>query len=74
MQVHRGKVHTYVGMTLNYEYSGEVRISMFKYVEEVIEAFKQAKLSSTMVSLKSGRRKGLEVRDSLQQPQRTFSS
>ncbi len=44
MQVHRGKVHTYVGMTLNYEYLGEVRISMFKYVEEVIEAFKQAKL------------------------------
>ena len=40
MQVHRGKVHVYVGMTLNYEYSGEVCISMFKYVEELIEPFK----------------------------------
>jgi hypothetical protein len=44
MQVHRGKIHVYVGMTLNYEYSGEVRVSMINYVQEVIEAFNKAKL------------------------------
>ena len=44
MQVHRGKIHVYVGMTLDYMYPGQVHISMIKYVEDIIETFRQAKL------------------------------
>jgi hypothetical protein len=42
MQVHRGKTHVYVGMTLDYMYSGEVYVTMIKYVEDICEVFKQA--------------------------------
>ena len=44
MQVHRGKVHAYVGMTLDYTYPGQVRITMIKHVEDIIKTFKEAKL------------------------------
>ena len=44
MQVHKGKVHAYVGMTLDYMYLGQVRITMIKHVNDIIETFKKAKL------------------------------
>jgi hypothetical protein len=41
MQVHRGKVRAYVGMTLDYMYPGQVPITMIKNVNDIIETFKQ---------------------------------
>jgi hypothetical protein len=42
MTVSRGKVHTYLGMTLDYTIPGQVKISMFDYVKEIIAAFDAA--------------------------------
>ena len=42
MKVSRGKIHTYLGMTLDYSVKGQVRISMFDYVEEILTAFDKA--------------------------------
>jgi hypothetical protein len=42
MTVSRGKVHTYLGMTLDYTVRGQVQISMFDYVEEILNAFDKA--------------------------------
>jgi hypothetical protein len=39
MVVSWGKIHKYLGMTLNYTFHGQVRISMFEYVEEILKAF-----------------------------------
>ena len=37
--VHRGKIHDYLGMELEYTESGELIIGMVKYVEKMIETF-----------------------------------
>jgi hypothetical protein len=42
MVVSRGKVHTYLGMTLDFTLPGKVKISMYKYIEEIIVAFNKA--------------------------------
>ena len=42
MSVRRGKIHEYLGMTLVYTISGQVRISMTSYIEEIIAAFDKA--------------------------------
>jgi hypothetical protein len=42
MFVSRGKVHTYLGMTLDFTLPGRVKITMFDYVEEIIVAFEKA--------------------------------
>ena len=42
MTVSRGKVHKYLGMTLDYTVRGQVKISMFDYVEEILTAFAKA--------------------------------
>jgi hypothetical protein len=42
MTVSRGKVHTYLGMTLDYTTPGQVKVSMFDYVKEIIAAFDAA--------------------------------
>ena len=36
MTVSRGKVHKYLGMTLDYIVPGQVQITMFDYVDEII--------------------------------------
>jgi hypothetical protein len=38
----RGKVHTYLGMKLNFTLPGRVKITMLDYVEEIIVAFEKA--------------------------------
>jgi len=35
----QGKVHEYLGMTLDYETKGEVKLKMQAYVDEMIESF-----------------------------------
>jgi hypothetical protein len=42
MSVSRGKVHTYLGMTLDYTTPGAVQISMFNYIDEILSTFDRA--------------------------------
>jgi len=45
MKVHRGKRHEFVGMSLDYSHKGEVHISMIRYVQDLVDTFKQAQLA-----------------------------
>jgi hypothetical protein len=42
MTVSRGKIHKYLSMTLDYTIRGQVKITMFNYVDEIITAFDKA--------------------------------
>jgi hypothetical protein len=42
MMVNRGKIHKYLGMTLDYTVHGQVKITMFDYVDEILTAFDKA--------------------------------
>jgi len=42
MTVNRGKVHKYLGMTLDYTVRGQVKITMIDYVDEILAAFDKA--------------------------------
>jgi hypothetical protein len=42
MTVSRGKVHKYLGMTLDFTVRGQVKITMFDYIEEILTAFDKA--------------------------------
>ena len=42
MTVSRGRVHKYLGMTLDYTICGQVNISMFNYIDKIINAFDKA--------------------------------
>jgi hypothetical protein len=47
MVVSRGKTHKYLGMTLDYTTTGQVKITMFDYVQEIIDAFDEADPSAS---------------------------
>jgi hypothetical protein len=42
MKVSRGKIHKYLGMTLDYYVRGQVKITMFDYIDEILTAFDKA--------------------------------
>jgi hypothetical protein len=42
MTVSRGKIHRYLGTTLDYTVCGQVKITMFEYVDEILTAFDKA--------------------------------
>jgi hypothetical protein len=42
MTVSRGKIHKYLGMILDYTVRGQVKITMFDYVDEISTAFDKA--------------------------------
>jgi hypothetical protein len=42
MTVSRGKIHKYLGMTLDYIVPGQVKITMLYYVDEILAAFDKA--------------------------------
>jgi hypothetical protein len=42
MTVWRGKIHKYLGMTLDYTVPGQVKITMLDYVNEILAAFNKA--------------------------------
>jgi hypothetical protein len=42
MTVSRGKIHKYLGMTLDYSVPGQVKIKMLDYVDEILAAFYKA--------------------------------
>jgi Reverse transcriptase (RNA-dependent DNA polymerase) len=39
MTLHRGKVHEYLGMTLDYSVKGKVKVTMIPYIKEIIDQF-----------------------------------
>jgi hypothetical protein len=39
MKICHGKIHEYIGMTLNFSVPGECRVSMLPYVKEIIDDF-----------------------------------
>ena len=45
MKVHRGKVHKFLGMTLDFTSKSKVRISMIDYIREIISAWDKVALS-----------------------------
>ena len=47
MTVSRGKVHTYLGMKLDFTTKGQVKITMFDYIEEILTAFDKAEPKGT---------------------------
>jgi hypothetical protein len=42
MTVSRGKIHKYLSMTLDYTGCGQVKITMFDYINEILTAFDKA--------------------------------
>jgi hypothetical protein len=42
MMVSRGKIHKYLGMTLDYTVLSQVKITMFDYVDDILTAFDKA--------------------------------
>ena len=42
MSVSQGKVHEYLGMTLDYTVRAQVIITMFSYIEYILTAFNKA--------------------------------
>ena len=42
MKVHRGRVHDYLGMTLDFSHEGELHISMVKYIVDIYDSLKKA--------------------------------
>jgi hypothetical protein len=42
MTVSRGKIHTYIGMTIDCTIRGQVKITMFNYIDEILAAFDNA--------------------------------
>jgi hypothetical protein len=42
MMASRGNIHKYLGMTLDYTVRGQVKITMFDYVDEILAAFDKA--------------------------------
>lgn len=39
MTVHRGKVHIYLGMTLDFSVKGQVKVSMFDHIDSILAEF-----------------------------------
>ena len=60
MKVYRGKVHLYVGMTMDFTTTkGEVHITMPKHLDDAVETFEnaQANISKGFIEVKRKRRK-----------------
>ena len=39
MTVHRGKIHEYLGMSLDFTTAGQVKVTMFDYIKEMVDDF-----------------------------------
>ena len=53
MEVHRGKVHQFLGMTLDFSVEGECKVQQFDHVSDMIESFSEeigSKVSLTRAS------------------------
>ena len=57
MKVHRGKVHKYLGMSLDFSHKGQCRVSMYDYVDGILEAFDDVVKKHNDGYLKVGKRR-----------------
>ena len=39
MTAHRGNIHEYLGMSLDFNTSGQVKVTMFDYIKEMVDDF-----------------------------------
>ena len=39
MIVHRGKIHEYMGMSLDFNTADQVKVTMFNYIKEMVDDF-----------------------------------
>ena len=46
VKVQRGRIHEYLGMTLDYTTKGEVQVSMISYMKNIINEFPEEMTSS----------------------------
>jgi hypothetical protein len=42
MKVHRGKVHKYLGMSLDFSHKGQCHVTMYDYLDGILQAFDAA--------------------------------
>jgi len=42
MKVHRGRKHTYLAMDLDYSHKGECHVTMYKYLDGILQAFDES--------------------------------
>ena len=42
MKVHRGKVHKYLGMSLDFSHKGQCRVTMYDYLDGILQTFDAA--------------------------------
>jgi hypothetical protein len=56
MKINRGKVHKYLGMTLDFTTKGQVKISMNEYIKDIIASWEKAKASNNNGFVKVTRR------------------
>ena len=50
MAIHRGKIHDYLGMEIDFSKKGKVKIGMTEYVESMLDVFPE-KITSTDTAL-----------------------
>jgi hypothetical protein len=55
MKVHHGKVHKYLGMSLDFSHKGQCRVSTYDYVDGILEAFDDAVKKYNVGYLKVGK-------------------
>ena len=53
MKVSRGRKHTYLGMDLDYSSKGQCTITMFKYIDEILAAWKKINQSTDQDGFKT---------------------
>ena len=53
MKVSRGRRHTYLGMDLDYSSNGQCTITMFKYIDEILAAWKKINQSTDQDGFKT---------------------
>jgi hypothetical protein len=42
MKISRGRIHDYLGMNLDFNIPGQVKVTMFPYVKEIVQLFQQS--------------------------------
>ena len=50
MQIARGKIHEYLGMTLDFTIRGELKITMIPYVKEIVKLFSEYDKSTSIAA------------------------
>ena len=62
MKICPGKIHEYLGMTLDFTVDGEVKITMIPYVKEIVRQFKEHDKSTSTAATPAQDNYELDVR------------